>query len=78
VCALKKCALLGRDARAFAVGDALVGRQGCRFAFQRQLGGLFAGDVPGVEQVEVGVFLGDVGLVGQAATGSSAVKRAMS
>ena len=51
-------ALLGRDARALAVGDAFVGGESRRLAGKRDPRGLFAVDVPGMEQVQVGLLVG--------------------
>ncbi len=64
----EEMALLRRHARAFAVADALVHREGGALAGQRHLGRLLAGDGPGVEQVQVALLIhrGHVGLVGQA------------
>ena len=62
----EEVALLGRDGRAFAVGDAAAGFEGRGLAFQGEFGGLFAGDGPGMEQVQLARFGFDVALVGQA------------
>ncbi len=61
----EKMALLRRHRRAFAVGDAAAGFQGCSFAGQRQLGGLFAVHRPGVKQVQIAVLRLDVGRIWQ-------------
>ena len=63
----EKVALLGRHPGTLAVGDALVGGERSPFAGQRQAGRVFAGDVPGMEQVQVGLLVasGDVLGVGQ-------------
>ena len=69
----KKVRLLGRYGCAFAVGDAFAGFERRGLAFQRQLGGLFAGEglsvhLPGVKQIQVSAlvtWLHDVGFIGQ-------------
>jgi hypothetical protein len=63
----EKMTLLGRNASAFTVGDALVGRERGFFAFERQLGRLFAGDSPREEQVEFRLLFDDVVFVRQSA-----------
>ena len=68
VCA-EKMALLSRHRSAFAVGDALVGLHGRGFATQCEGGGVCAGDVPRVEQIQIGVMGGNVFFVGQASHG---------
>ena len=64
-------ALLGRDTGALAVGNALVGRQGSRFALNGDTCSLFAGHGPWVEQVQVlvRVFGGDIVRIGQTGCG---------
>ena len=52
----EEVAVLRGHARAFAVGDARVGVEGRAFAAQRQLRGLLARDLPGMEQVQVRLF----------------------
>ena len=64
----EKMRLLGRHARAFAVGNASAGGQGSSLAAQRELRGFLAGHAPRVKQVQIGALLGfehDVGRVGQ-------------
>ena len=68
----KKMRLLGRHGRAFAVGNAIAHPQRGGLALQRQPGSLFAGDGPGVKQVQVSTAVclgGNVLRIGQAGKG---------
>jgi hypothetical protein len=58
--------LLGRNARAFAVGDVLAGLQSRSLALHGDLRSIFASDGPRVEQIQIDLALGDVLGIGQA------------
>src|SRR5450830_816409 len=64
----EKMRLLGRHASPLAVGDAPAGGQGGGLAGLGQADGLLGIQRPGVEQVQVGLGGGNVGLIRQAGT----------
>jgi len=64
--AVHAAALVGAQGGAVGILDPRVGIERRRFAGQRLFDGLFRGDVPGMEQVEILQILGHQRLVGQA------------